>query len=72
MDSADNVAIKRLVAGCAVLLLTVGCGGNDTVDTNPGKGNDGVGNPTKPGDQGDKGGHGKGGGHDHNGGHDHD
>jgi hypothetical protein len=35
-------------------VLSLGCG-KDDVDVNPGKGNDGVGNPAKPGDQGDKG-----------------
>jgi hypothetical protein len=47
--------MKQLTAVCAVLLvLVLGCG-KDDVDVNPGKGNDGIGNPAKPGDQGDKG-----------------
>lgn len=48
--------MRRLASVAAVLVLAVlpGCKG-DNVDTNPGKGDDGVGNPTKPGDQGDEG-----------------
>jgi hypothetical protein len=47
--------MKRLIAVCAVVvLMTLGCG-KDDVDVNPGKGNDGIGNPAKKGDQGEKG-----------------
>lgn len=37
-----------------VIFTVMGCSkGEDKVDVNPGKGDDGVGNPARPGDQGD-------------------
>jgi len=46
--------MRKLASIVAVmLLLTFGCGKDDDVDTNPGKGDDGVGD-VKPGDEGDE------------------
>ena len=47
--------MRRLASVAAVFVLAVlpGCQGDD-VDTNPGKGDDGVGD-VKPGDEGDEG-----------------
>jgi hypothetical protein len=48
--------MRKFAASVAVLLMVAlgGCKGDD-VDVDPGKGNEGVGNPAKSGDQGDKG-----------------
>ena len=49
------LGFRGLAATAAILLALSGCSDKkDTVDVNPGKGDDGVGN-VKPGDQGDQG-----------------
>ena len=48
--------MRRVIGATAlgVVLALTGCAGKEEVDVNPGKGKEGVGNPTKPDDQGSK------------------